>query len=102
MKGKDQADKLVGKTTLTSGLLLGRSEVLRSLRHYTCRHKAKDVTPSVAWMMERAVKRGSAARRSSLLKRAREGHHQSDKHWNHFKGSVGETSETGRGGAHNL
>ena len=34
VKGNDQADKLVGKATLTSGLLLGRSEVLRSLRHY--------------------------------------------------------------------
>ena len=64
----------------------------------TCRHKAKDVTPSIAWMTERAQERGSAARQSSLLERAREGHHQSDKHWNHFKGNVGETSETGWGG----
>ena len=28
-----ETDTLVGKTTLTSGLLLGRCEVLRSLRH---------------------------------------------------------------------
>ena len=33
VKGNDRADRLVGKATLTSGLLLGRSEVLRSLRH---------------------------------------------------------------------
>ena len=29
----------------------------------------------------------------------REGHRQSDKHWNRFKGNVGRTSER-RGGAH--
>ena len=34
VKGNDRADRLVGKATLTNGLLLGRSEVLRSLRHY--------------------------------------------------------------------
>ena len=34
LKGNDRADKLAGKTTITSGLLLGSSEVLRSLRHY--------------------------------------------------------------------
>ena len=34
LKENDRADKLEGKATLTSGLLLGRSEVLRSLRHY--------------------------------------------------------------------
>ena len=34
VKGNDRGDRLVDKATLTSGLLLGRSEVLRSLRHY--------------------------------------------------------------------
>ena len=34
VKGNDGADTLTGKATLTSGLRLGRSEVLRSLRHY--------------------------------------------------------------------
>ena len=34
VKGNDRADKLAGKATLTSGLLLGRSEVLKSLRNY--------------------------------------------------------------------
>ena len=33
------------------------------------------------------------------LERTREGHRQSDEHWNRFKGNVGETSER-RGGAH--
>ena len=35
VKGIDRADRLAGKATLTSGLHLGRSEVLRSLRHCT-------------------------------------------------------------------
>ena len=34
VKRNDRADKRAGKATLASGLLLGRSEVLRSLRHY--------------------------------------------------------------------
>ena len=34
-----------------------------------------------------------------FLERPREGHRQSDGHWNRVKGSFGETSER-RGGAH--
>ena len=34
VKGNHREDRLAGKATLTSGLLLGRSEVLRSLKHY--------------------------------------------------------------------
>ena len=34
-----------------------------------------------------------------FLERTREGHRQSDEHWNCFKGNVGETSER-RGEAH--
>ena len=33
-EGNDWADRLAGKATLKYGLLLGRSEVLRSLKHY--------------------------------------------------------------------
>ena len=33
-KGNEWAERLAGKATVTSGLLLGRSGVLRSLRHY--------------------------------------------------------------------
>ena len=32
--GNDQADRPVGKATLTNGLHLGGSEMLRSLRYY--------------------------------------------------------------------
>ena len=38
MQGNDQANTLAGKVTLRSNLLLGRSEVLRSLRHYLRAH----------------------------------------------------------------
>ena len=34
VKGNDRADALAGKATFTNDLRLGRSEVLRSLRHY--------------------------------------------------------------------
>ena len=34
VKGNDRVYRLADKATLTSGLLLGRFEVLRSLRHY--------------------------------------------------------------------
>ena len=49
VKGNDRTDRLAGKATLTSGLLLRRSEVLRSLRHYL---QVKDITPSIAWRRE--------------------------------------------------
>jgi len=41
----EQIDRLAGKTSLTNGLLLGNSEVLRSLRHYL-------QAPSFAWRRE--------------------------------------------------
>ena len=47
----DRVDRLAGKATITSGFHLGRSEVLRSLRH-NLRHKARDITPLIAWGRE--------------------------------------------------
>ena len=35
----------------------------------------------------------------TFLERTREGHHQSDEHWNHFKGDIDKTSER-QGGVH--
>ena len=95
VKGNDQADTPAGKPTLISGLLLGRSEVLRSLRHYL--HAESQGHHTINPLEERGVERGSA-RRSSLKVRERV-HRQSDEHWNRFKGDIGETSER-RGGAH--
>ena len=73
---------------------LGRSEVLSSLRYYL--QAQSQGHHAIDRLEERGVERGSA-RRSSL--KEREGHRQSDEHWNCFKGNVGETSER-RGGAH--
>ena len=63
VKGNDRADRLAGKATLTSGLLLGRSEMLRSLRHYLRAQSQGNHT--IDRLEERGVERVSS-RRSSL------------------------------------
>ena len=68
VKGNDRADRLAGKATLTSGLLLGRSEVLTSLRHYLWTQSQGYNT--IDRLEETGVERGSA-RRSSLKGRER-------------------------------
>ena len=68
VNGNDRADRLAGKGTLTSGLLLGRSKVLRSLRHYLRAQSQGHHTPDR--LEERGVERGSA-RRSCLKGRER-------------------------------
>ena len=50
--------QVLGKATLTSGLLLGRSEVLRSLRHYMWAQSQGHHTTDC--LQERGVERGSA------------------------------------------
>ena len=49
VKGNDRADRLAGKATLTRGLCRGRSEVLRSLRHYLRAQRQGYHIPSIAW-----------------------------------------------------
>ena len=68
VKGNDRADRLAGKATLTSGLLLGRYEVLKSLRHYLRAQSQGHQTTDHP--EERGTERGSA-RRSSLKGRER-------------------------------
>ena len=68
VKGNGRADRLAGKAALTSGLLLGRSEVLRSLRHYLRAQSQGHHTTDR--LEERGVERGSA-RRCSLKGRER-------------------------------
>ena len=68
VKGNDRADRLAGQAILTSGLLLGRSEVLRSLIHYLRAQSQGHHT--IDRLEERGVERGSA-RRSSLKGRER-------------------------------
>ena len=66
--GNDRADRLVGKATFTSGLLLGRPEALRSWRHYLRAQSQGHHT--IDRLEETAVERGSA-RRFSLKGRER-------------------------------
>ena len=68
VKGNDRADGLAGKATLTGGLLHGRSEVLRSLRHYL--RTQSQGHHIIDCLEERGVERGSA-RQSSLKGRER-------------------------------
>ena len=68
VKGNDRADRLVGKATIASSLLLGRSEVLRSLRHYL--RVQNQGYHTFDRLEERGVKRGSD-RRSYLKGRER-------------------------------
>ena len=84
--------RLAEKTTHTCGLLLGRSEVLRSWRRYLRAQSQKDITPSIAG----GERRGKRKRETIFLERTRDDHRQSDEHWNRFKGNNGETSERDR------
>ena len=68
VKGNDRADRRASKATLTSGLFLGRSEVLKSLRLYLWAQSQGHHT--IDRLEERGVERGSA-RRSSLKGRER-------------------------------
>ena len=58
VKGNDQADRLAGKATLTSGLLLRRFEVFKSLRHHL-RAQSQGHHP-INRLEERGKERGSA------------------------------------------
>ena len=68
VKENDRADRLAGKATITGGLYLGKSEVLRSLRHYLRAQSQGHHT--IDRLEERGVERGSA-HRSSLRGRER-------------------------------
>ena len=62
VKGNDRTDRLAGKATLTSGLLLGKSEVMRNLRHYLRAQSRGHHT--INHLEERKVERGSATQSS--------------------------------------
>ena len=68
VKENDRAVRLEGKATLTSGLLLGRSMALRSLRHYL--RAQIQGHHSIDRLEERGVETGGA-RRASLKGRER-------------------------------
>ena len=68
VKGNDWADRLMDKATLTSGLLLGRSEVFQSLGYYLRAQSERHHT--IESLEERGVERGSAQRSSLKGQRA--------------------------------
>ena len=90
VKGNDRAERLAGKAAITSSLLLEKSEVLRSLRHYLRAQSQGHHT--IDRLEERGVERGSA-RRSSFKGQERAIIMQSHERWNRFKGNCGETCE---------
>ena len=85
----DRADRLAGKATLTSGLLLGRSEALRSLRHYL---RAQSQGQHTIDRLGREARKEEAL--DDLLSKDEKG---PDIHWNYFKGEVRDNSERGGG-----
>ena len=88
-------DRQVGKTTIASGLHLGRSEVLRSLRHYMRAQNQGHHT--IDRLEERGVESGSARRSSS---KGRDGTIViQNEQLNLFKGNNGGNSDR-RDGAH--
>ena len=74
VEGNDRADRLARKATTTSGLRLGRSQMLRSLRHYL-RAQSRGLH-AIDRLVERGVERGSV-QRSSLKRKDEKGHRQS-------------------------
>ena len=80
VKGNNRADRLAGKTTTTVGLRLGRSEVLRSLRHYLWAQSQGHHT--IDRLEERGIERRSV-QLSALRGRERA----------IVKGNIGETPE---------
>ena len=97
VKGNDRAERLAGKATLASGLPLGRSEVLRSLRRYL-RAQSQGHYAIDRLAGRKGFERRSA-RRSSLKRRERATVNETNI-GSVSKATCGETSER-RGRAHN-
>ena len=90
VKGNDRADRLAGKGTIASGLLLRRSDVWRNSRHYL--REQSQGRHTTDRLEERGMERESARwsslkgweraivnqRKMIFFKRMREGHCQSD------------------------
>ena len=76
VKGNDRADRPAVKATISSGLRLGRSEVLRNLRHYLRAYcQGHHTIDRLAW--GRKVLKEETF--DDLLSKTKEGHRQSDR-----------------------
>ena len=60
VKGNERADRLAGNATTTTGLCLGRSEVLRAVRqHLQQLEDNKELHHNVDRLLERGIQKGS-------------------------------------------
>ena len=89
----DRADILPGKTTITNALRLGRSEVLRSLRHYPEAAGTKSRTSHHRSPGGERRRKGRSL--TILLETRRKSFCQSDEHWNCFNDSFGKRLRNG-------
>ena len=95
VSGNERADRLASTADITSGLQLGRAEVLRGLRNFL--NTDKPERHSTDRLKERGVEKGSG-RHSTLQGRERSVFNQANNYWHGFEGNLGETAER-RGGA---
>ena len=87
-----RADRLAGKALITGGLRLGRSKVMRSLRHYLRAHSQGHRPPEGERRRKRSVQRSSLRGQKRAIV-------NQTKIWNCSKGNIGKTPER-PGGAH--
>ena len=95
VSGNERADRLASTTDITSGLQLGRAEVIRGLRNFLSMDKPEH--HSIDRLKERGVEKGSG-RHSTLQGRERSVFNQANNYWHCFVGNLAETAER-RGGA---
>ena len=95
VSGNERADRMASTADITSGLQLGRAEVLRGLRNFLYMNRQEHHI--INRLKERGVEKGSG-RHSTLRDRERSVPNQNKKNWHCFEGSLGETAER-RGGA---
>ena len=94
VSGNERADRLASTADITSGLQLGRAEVLRGLRNFLSTDKPEH--HSIDRLKERGVEKGSG-RHSTLQGRERSVFNQTNI-GTVFEGNLGETAKR-RGGA---
>ena len=94
VSGNEQANRLANRVDITSGLQLGRAEVLRGLRNFLNMDRPEH--HSIDRLKEIGVETGSG--RHSTLQGRERSVFSPDKYWHCSKGNLGETVER-RGGA---
>ena len=91
VSGDERTDRLASTANITSGLQLGRAELLRGLRYFLNMDRPEH--HSTDRLKERGLERGRG-RHCTLRGRARSVFNQTN--IDSFEGNLGETAETGR------